>query len=188
MTRLILFSCFLFAIVAAGCSDNKGKGEKVYGLKGTVVAVNVTDKRIKINHEDIPGLMPAMEMAFEVEDLKVIDGLAAGDAVEGKIKAVDGKYIVTQLRKTASPAALPPAKDPEAEIKASLAKLSDADRKLAEAQYLCPVTDERLGSMDVPIKIVLKGQTVFLCCKACLKSAERNADETLKKVAAIKKK
>jgi Cu/Ag efflux protein CusF len=189
MTRLLFFSCFLFAIVAAGCSNSKSNGEKVYDLKGTVVAVNLNDKRIKINHEDIPGLMPAMQMPFEVHDLKLIEGLAAGDAVEGKVKAVDGKYIITELRKTASGSAAIP-KDFEEQIQANLAKLSAEDRKLAEAQRLCPVTDERIGDpyMPSPVKIMLKGEPVLLCCKACQKSAEKDPEATLNKIAALKKK
>src|SRR4051812_32238730 len=53
-----------------------------------------------------------------------------------------------------------------AEIRESLAKLSAEDRKLAEAQKWCAIEDEsRLGSMGVPMKILVKGEPVFLCCK-----------------------
>ena len=37
--------------------------------------------------------------------------------------------------------------------------------------------------MGVPVKITLRGQTVFLCCKGCVDKAKRNPDETLKKLA-----
>ena len=190
MTRLLLPACFILAIVQAGCSSSTTTGEKLYDLKGMVVAVNPDEKKIEINHQDIPGLMPAMKMPFDYENPKVIEGLSAGDSVEGKIKVVDGKYIITQLRKTASGSAdVSKAKvDAEAEIKASLAKLSEVDRKLAEAQNLCPIADERLGSMDVPVKIALKGETIFLCCKSCVKPAEKDPDGTLKKLAELKKK
>ena len=70
--------------------------------------------------------------------------------------------------------------DPE--VKASLAKLSDEDRKLANEQKSCPITGEPLGSMGVPIKLTLKDQTVFLCCASCKKEAEADADKTLKVV------
>jgi hypothetical protein len=69
----------------------------------------------------------------------------------------------------------------EADIKASLAKLSPEDRKLAEAQKFCAVRgkDSRLGSMGPPVKIMLKDEPVFLCCKNCTKKAEEHPDETL---------
>jgi hypothetical protein len=77
----------------------------------------------------------------------------------------------------------------EAEIKAALAKLSPEDRKLAEAQKFCAVeTENRLGSMGVPVKVIVKGQPVFLCCKGCRKSALAYPDKTLATVKALKKK
>jgi hypothetical protein len=77
----------------------------------------------------------------------------------------------------------------EKEIKANLAKLSPEDRKLAEAQKYCAVeNDDRLGEMGVPIKIMLKDQPVFLCCKGCKKEAEKDPDKTLAKVKELKAK
>jgi hypothetical protein len=67
-----------------------------------------------------------------------------------------------------------------ARIQANLAKLSPADRRLAEEQKFCAVeTDNELGSMGVPVKIMLKDQPVFLCCKGCRKTAEEEPDKTL---------
>ncbi len=37
--------------------------------------------------------------------------------------------------------------------------------------------------MGVPVKITLKGQPVFLCCKGCETDAVENADATLAKLA-----
>jgi len=77
----------------------------------------------------------------------------------------------------------------EAEIKANLDKLNAKDRKLAEMQKYCAVQDdERLGSMGVPVKILVKDQPVFLCCKGCKKKALANPDRTLAKVKALKEK
>ena len=54
-------------------------------------------------------------------------------------------------------------------MKAGLAKLSPEDRRLAEAQGYCAVQeDSRLGSMGTPVKLLLKGQPVFLCCRGCI--------------------
>ncbi len=55
------------------------------------------------------------------------------------------------------------------EIRVAMAPLSDADRVLAEAQVICPVTEVRLGSMGMgtPIKLEIEGRTVFICCEGC---------------------
>ena len=75
----------------------------------------------------------------------------------------------------------------EAEIKASLSKLSAKDRELAAAQGFCPImTDTALGAMGAPIKVVVNNQPVFLCCKGCSKKAQANSDKTLKTVAELK--
>jgi hypothetical protein len=72
---------------------------------------------------------------------------------------------------------------PEAEDLKNIEQLPEADRKLAIAQRICPVTGAALGSMGVPVKITLRGQTVFLCCKGCMGKAKRSPDEMLKKLA-----
>jgi hypothetical protein len=87
-----------------------------------------------------------------------------------------------------SPAPQPNVKGEDANVSANLAKLGAEDRKLAEAQKLCPVTEEPLGSMGVPPKITVEGQLVFLCCKSCEKKARTNAAQTLAKVKEFKAK
>jgi Cu(I)/Ag(I) efflux system membrane fusion protein len=75
-----------------------------------------------------------------------------------------------------------PAAAPEADDLKNIEQLPEADRKLALAQRICPVTGAALGSMGVPVKITLRGQTVFLCCKGCIGKAKRSPDEMLKKL------
>ena len=57
-----------------------------------------------------------------------------------------------------------------ADIQAERAKLSPEDQRLVAAQEFCAISnDERLGAMGPPVKIVIKGQPVFLCCHGCEK-------------------
>ena len=72
------------------------------------------------------------------------------------------------------------------EQKTAFAKLSDEDRPLAEAQGYCAVAGKPLGSMGPPIKLLVKDQAVFLCCKGCENKAKSNPDKTLAKVAELK--
>jgi hypothetical protein len=50
---------------------------------------------------------------------------------------------------------------------AILRGLAPEDRRLAEAQKLCPVTGMPLGSMGTPQRRVVSGRVVFLCCSSC---------------------
>lgn len=54
-----------------------------------------------------------------------------------------------------------------AAIAEAFAKLSPADRALAEKQKDCPVADMPLGSMGTPIKVDVNGRPVFICCEGC---------------------
>ena len=73
--------------------------------------------------------------------------------------------------------------DPDAKITAELAKLSPADRELAEQQRTCPIlTKSRLGSMGPPVKLTLDGETVFLCCPGCTAKAKADPAKTAKRV------
>jgi hypothetical protein len=40
--------------------------------------------------------------------------------------------------------------------------------------------------MDVPVKLMLKGEPVFLCCGGCQKKALADPEKTLANVAALK--
>jgi hypothetical protein len=75
----------------------------------------------------------------------------------------------------------------ENKIKASLAKLSEEDQKAAEEQKYCVVeTENELGAMGAPIKVMIKDEPVFVCCKSCVEDAKKHPDETLAKVKEFK--
>src|SRR5579884_2359597 len=75
-----------------------------------------------------------------------------------------------------------------ANIAANLAKLDADERSLAEVQSVCPITGDPLGTLGVPVKITLKGQPVFLCCKDCIEKAKADPDRTLAKISGPKAK
>ncbi len=74
------------------------------------------------------------------------------------------------------------------DVAAERAKLSPEDRDLVNAQDLCVMTEEPLGSMGAPIKLSIKGQPVFVCCGSCKRKAEADPDKTLAKLEELKAK
>ena len=54
----------------------------------------------------------------------------------------------------------------------------------SRAQRTCPVTGEELGSMGNPISVTVKGETVLVCCKGCVKKVQQSPDKYLAKVRA----
>jgi hypothetical protein len=69
----------------------------------------------------------------------------------------------------------------EKKISDALAPLSPTDRKQAEAQRFCPMMEHsRLGAMGTPVKLVIDGKPVFVCCKGCVDDAKEGGQVTLK--------
>lgn len=68
------------------------------------------------------------------------------------------------------------------ETPSGLADLSPEDRAAAEAQKVCPVSGEALGSMGAPYKITVKGRDVFLCCSGCEAQIMKDPDKYLAKL------
>jgi hypothetical protein len=157
--------------------------------------VDAPNKTVKLDHEDIPGLMKAMVMEFRVDNPKVLEGLKPGDNVHGKLKVESGQYIVTHLEKLADSSKGPEQKgttalsEKEAKIQGALAGLNPPeDRRLAEAQKFCAVQNSnRLGSMGTPVKLTLEGQPVFLCCDGCKEAAKADSKKALAKAEQLKK-
>ena len=61
--------------------------DKVYQATGVVESINEERTVVQINHEDIKGLMPAMNMPFPVSDKSLLEGIAAGDRVSFDLMA-----------------------------------------------------------------------------------------------------
>jgi membrane fusion protein, copper/silver efflux system len=122
------------------------------------------------------------------------NALANPQATLAKVAELKSKPSVEQAAPENSPAAAAPnpappgesSGDSEKDAKAALAKLSPEDRALAEAQRLCPISNSPLGSMGPPIKLMIEGQPVFLCCDGCKDEALKNSKATLAKVAELK--
>jgi protein SCO1/2 len=74
-------------------------GEKEYDVRGKVVAVDAAKPAVTLDHEDIPGLMKAMQMEFVVQDPKILEGIKAGDNVQGRLKKGNSGYVITHLEK-----------------------------------------------------------------------------------------
>lgn len=69
----------------------KNTGLRVFDVKGKVTEINMEMGWVGVHHEDIPGLMPAMIMQFNVSDKKMLEGLKIGDPVTFKLEDNNGQ-------------------------------------------------------------------------------------------------
>jgi membrane fusion protein, copper/silver efflux system len=138
-------------------------------------AVIDTGSRMVVYVERMPGMFDGVEVRLGPRSggfYPVVEGLEPGQAV-----AVTGAFLVdAETRLNPSLAAgyfgarrpEVAASKPEAPAeKSGLAGLAPIDRELAIAQATCPVTGKALGSMGTPIRVVVRGRPVFLCCSGC---------------------
>jgi hypothetical protein len=61
---------------------------------------------------------------------------------------------------------------------------SATDAALIARQKVCPVTDEPLGSMGPPVRLVVEGKAVFVCCQGCVAELQQNPKTYLAKLRA----
>jgi membrane fusion protein, copper/silver efflux system len=163
-------------------------------------AVIDTGSRKIVYREASPGVYEGVEVQLGPRSgavYPVVRGLEAGEIV-----ATSGSFLIdaeTRLNPAAGSTYFgasggPPgrgaprsgastsraASDEDGKVSANLARLSPEDRRLAEAQRFCPVQqDNRLGSMGPPVKVIVQGSPVFLCCKGCEEEARDHPDQTL---------
>ncbi len=65
----------------------------------------------------------------------------------------------------------------------TVALLDASDAPRIDRQKVCVVTGGKLGSMGTPIKVLIGGQPIYLCCKGCLAKVQAKPDFYLQKVA-----
>ena len=73
-----------------------------YPATGVVVLINRKEGWIEINHDEIKGLMPAMQMEFWVKDKSLFDNARAGDRVDFTIVETEKGEYLTELKRAAN--------------------------------------------------------------------------------------
>jgi len=70
-----------------------------YKAVGIVKGLNPKLPAIEIDHEDISGLMPAMQMEFPVTDVALLNGLAVNDRIDFTVESGASEMTVTAIKK-----------------------------------------------------------------------------------------
>ncbi len=99
--RIAVFAALGALTLSVGCP---GDDVRTYEVRGTVHDVQVERGQALVEHEDIPGLMPAMTMSFDVPDPAVVGRLRSGQVIDFEL-AFDGKsYAITDFEVVGSTA------------------------------------------------------------------------------------
>lgn len=121
----------------------------------------------KVEVAETMGDQIALASGVKPGELVVASGVFMLDStfnIQGKVSLIDPNRAVTK-----NESQLAEQQAEAAEIEAAFASLSPADRQLAEAQVICPVTEVKLGTlgMGAPIRVNLPHRDVMICCEGC---------------------
>ena len=89
---VVVFGVMLAVAVACGAGREGGPG--VYPATGNVIDVDASTGQVVIEHDDIPGLMPAMTMNFDVADHALLERLAPGQRISFQLEFTGRSYRV----------------------------------------------------------------------------------------------
>ena len=112
MTFRVFVVCFAVAFAAA-CSSEPPKAPTTptptgpaaavqthtYQAVGVVKSLNPKRPGIEIDHEEVVGLMPAMQMEFPVTDGSLLNGVSVNDRVDFTIEDGTGDMRIIALKK-----------------------------------------------------------------------------------------
>jgi protein SCO1/2 len=96
---LLLAACAVASPAAAGEGGTQAAFEGV----GRVIAIDVKNATVTLDHEAIPGLMPAMRMRFTVERRADLDGLKKGDAVRFSLGSRGDELVIVTIAPAPKP-------------------------------------------------------------------------------------
>jgi len=92
-------------VAFAGCSErdpgedeNLKDGNPVYEMRGIIREVQPADSTVVIEHEDVPGFMPAMTMPFNLRNEADFEKLTPGKAVEFELVTTDDDSWIRNIR------------------------------------------------------------------------------------------
>src|SRR5216117_3114950 len=91
-----------FVIVLLLVSAGAEAAEKSGRLEGTIVGRDTVKNQLTIEHADVPGVMSAMTMPYEVRGQRVADLPKTGIKITATLHKSDGIYWLTDVKPAAA--------------------------------------------------------------------------------------
>lgn len=151
MRRVALLLLLAAGLLACDVAQHSQRARRVEAT-GVVEAVDAELKQIVIDHEDIPGVMPAMSMSFDVGDPRLLETLAPGQKIEFTLELREQSLRVVAARVI---------EDPGVAGRSGSLEPTGFARAVAEAQ---PAPDFALTDQDGrPVSLAsLRGHVLLL--------------------------
>ena len=86
----------------SGCGKKQPAAQSTdareFGVRGIVRGVDAANATLTIEHEDVPGFMPAMTMPFTMKNVNELDGLKLGDGVTFQLVVMENNSWITDVK------------------------------------------------------------------------------------------
>ncbi|MFO0689677.1 MAG: SCO family protein [Myxococcota bacterium] len=92
-----VLSPLLLLVLAGGCDRDANPAIGRHAAHGTVEDVDRANAQVLIEHDDVPGLMPAMTMNFLVPDPAVLARLVRGQVIDFELEFTGRSYEVVDF-------------------------------------------------------------------------------------------
>jgi protein SCO1 len=99
MRRRIALIFAAFAL-AAGCS--RAPEAREFEVRGQILSLDASRSEVLVDHEDIPGFMPAMVMPYKVSDAALLEGKKPGDLIIATLVVEEVDAYLSSITTTGS--------------------------------------------------------------------------------------
>jgi protein SCO1/2 len=79
--RAFVASASLIATLAGVGACSRAPEARQYEVRGQILSLDTGRREVLVDHEDIPGFMPAMTMPYRVSDVALLEGKQPGDLI-----------------------------------------------------------------------------------------------------------
>jgi protein SCO1/2 len=94
----------ILGMLELACTRTAEEKPRTYPIRGQILSVGQTLpnglREVSVAHEDIPGFMPAMTMAYFVKTASLLDGLGPGDLFTATLVLSGGEVHLEAVKKT----------------------------------------------------------------------------------------
>lgn len=98
MRPFLLLAALFIACAGEDPKPLSEPGETLYTVRGTILSRRAADNTVHMDHEDIPGFMPAMRMDYAVRGVEVASLPPDGKRVEAKLHVTQTAYWITDVK------------------------------------------------------------------------------------------
>jgi copper binding protein CusF len=89
----------ILAVWACGGRSEPPVKENTYPMTATIVSRDPAQNTVNLDNKEVPGVMEAMKMDYELRGAKVNELPPDGTPVTARLHERDGRYWVTDVRR-----------------------------------------------------------------------------------------